>query len=132
PLSVAINKVDSLAQSPLAAEFYRLGIRDVFPISAEHGLGVDDLLDHITGTFVSSDVPPATADSAFPANEKRLEESQLEGETTETRGEDEAAGGEIERHSGAKAFGALGRSAPDNRCHRGGECARYPHRRLRP
>ena len=90
PLSVAINKVDSLAQSPLAAEFYRLGIRDVFPISAEHGLGVDDLLDHITGTFVSSDVPPATADSAFPANEKRLEESQLGGETAGTRGEDEA------------------------------------------
>src|SRR5438046_8932791 len=76
PLSVAINKVDSLAQSPLAAEFYRLGIRDVFPISAEHGLGVDDLLDHITGGFVSAKVPPATADSAFPANEKRPEESQ--------------------------------------------------------
>ena len=54
PLALAINKVDSAQQSPLAAEFHRLGIRDTFPLSAEHGLGVDDLLDHVTRNFADA------------------------------------------------------------------------------
>jgi GTP-binding protein len=48
PLSLAANKIDSVQLMPLAAEFHRLGVADVFPLSAEHGLGVDDLLDHVT------------------------------------------------------------------------------------
>jgi len=52
PLAVAVNKVDSAQHSPLAAEFHRLGIQHIFPISAEHGLGVDDLLDHVTAGFI--------------------------------------------------------------------------------
>ncbi len=51
PLSLAVNKIDSSQHSPLAAEFHRLGIADIFPLSAEHGLGVDDLLDHVTADF---------------------------------------------------------------------------------
>jgi GTP-binding protein len=50
-LSLAVNKVDAAQHSPLAAEFYRLGIADIFPLSAEHGLGVDDLLEHVTKDF---------------------------------------------------------------------------------
>jgi GTPase len=46
PFSVAANKVDSAQHTVLAADFHRLA-PDVFPLSAEHGLGVDDLLDHI-------------------------------------------------------------------------------------
>jgi len=51
PLSLAVNKVDTIRHSPLAGEFHRLGFPDVFPISAEHGLGVDDLLDRVTAGF---------------------------------------------------------------------------------
>jgi len=51
PLSLAVNKVDAAQHSPLAAEFHRLGIPDIFPLSAEHGLGVDDLLEHVTKDF---------------------------------------------------------------------------------
>jgi GTP-binding protein len=51
PLSLAVNKVDAAQHSPLAAEFYRLGIPHIFPLSAEHGLGVDDLLEHVTKDF---------------------------------------------------------------------------------
>jgi GTPase len=51
PLFLAVNKVDSEKQESLAAEFHRLGIADVFPVSAEHGRGVDDLLDALVGTF---------------------------------------------------------------------------------
>jgi len=58
PLALAVNKVDMAQHSPLAAEFHRLGIRNLFPISSEHGLGVDDLLDHITADFATTVTPP--------------------------------------------------------------------------
>jgi GTPase len=54
PLSLAVNKVDTNSLAPLAAEFYRLGIANLFPISAEHGSGIDDLLDEVTRSFPSS------------------------------------------------------------------------------
>jgi GTP-binding protein len=54
PLSLAVNKVDAAQHSPLAAEFHRLGIPNIFPLSAEHGLGVDDLLEHVTKDFAAS------------------------------------------------------------------------------
>ena len=44
PYFVAVNKVDSPLQESNAANFHRLGAA-VFPITAEHGTGVDDLLD---------------------------------------------------------------------------------------
>jgi GTP-binding protein len=47
PLFLAVNKVDTIKQQSLPDEFHRLGIRNIFPISAEHGRGVDDLLDAI-------------------------------------------------------------------------------------
>jgi GTP-binding protein len=48
---VAANKVDTLQQILLVHTFQELGLPDVFPVSAEHGLGVDDLLDSITADF---------------------------------------------------------------------------------
>ena len=47
PLFLAVNKMDSDKQDSLLGEFHSLGMRNVFPISAEHGRGVDDLLDAI-------------------------------------------------------------------------------------
>lgn len=44
PFVVAVNKVDSPSQETGAAAFHALGA-PVFPIAAEHGTGVDDLLD---------------------------------------------------------------------------------------
>ena len=44
PFVVAVNKVDAVAQEAHAAEFHSLGAK-IFPIAAEHGTGVDDLLD---------------------------------------------------------------------------------------
>jgi GTP-binding protein len=49
PLFLAVNKVDSEKQSALVDDFHRLGIREMFPVSAEHGRGVDDLLDAVIG-----------------------------------------------------------------------------------
>ena len=47
PPILAVNKVDSAQQTSLAAPFYELGA-EVFPVSAEHGFGVDTLLDALT------------------------------------------------------------------------------------
>jgi GTP-binding protein len=47
PLFLAVNKVDTAKQESLPDEFHGLGIRHMFPVSAEHGRGVDDLLDAI-------------------------------------------------------------------------------------
>jgi GTPase len=44
PFVVAVNKIDSAAQEINAAAFHELGA-PVFPITAEHGTGVDELLD---------------------------------------------------------------------------------------
>jgi GTP-binding protein len=61
PIAVAANKVDSVSRTALASAFYEWG-ESVFPVSAEHGLGVDDLLDHVTREFpesVSEEPSPA-------------------------------------------------------------------------
>jgi GTPase len=47
PLFLAVNKVDTDKQQSLTDEFHRLGIRKVFPISAENARGLDDLLDAV-------------------------------------------------------------------------------------
>jgi GTPase len=46
-LFLAVNKVDTEKQQSLTDEFHRLGIRRLFPISAENARGLDDLLDAI-------------------------------------------------------------------------------------
>ena len=47
PLFLAVNKVDSPKQEAAAQNFRTLGIREVFPIAAEHGLGTMELMDAI-------------------------------------------------------------------------------------
>ena len=47
PLFLAVNKADSEKQLHIVDEFHRLGIKQMFPISAEHGRGIDDLLDAV-------------------------------------------------------------------------------------
>jgi GTPase len=50
PPVLAVNKVDLPKQAELAAQFYELG-DEIFPLSAEHGFGVDTLLDALTEDF---------------------------------------------------------------------------------
>lgn len=47
PLLVAVNKVDTPKQDDLVNEFYALGVEPLYPISAEHGAGVDDLVSEV-------------------------------------------------------------------------------------
>ena len=87
PLFLAVNKADSDKQFGIAGEFHRLGIRRVFPVSAENGRGLDDLLDAMLETL--------------PANSK----SSTTGGTEDT---EEGAGGYVD----APSMSARRRNAP--------------------
>ncbi len=63
PLFLAVNKMDSDKQDFLLGEFHSLGMRNIFPISAEHGRGIDDLLDAILLVLpANAKAAPETAD----------------------------------------------------------------------
>jgi GTP-binding protein len=65
PFVIAVNKVDAMSQEGNAAVFHRIGV-PVFPIAAEHGTGVDDLLDHALAQIYPTD-PLVVATLAAPA-----------------------------------------------------------------
>jgi GTPase len=47
PVILAANKVDDVRQEPEAAGLWSLGLGNPWPVSAVHGRGVADLLDHV-------------------------------------------------------------------------------------
>lgn len=47
PVILAVNKIDEIEKMDLVTDFYSLGIKEVFPISTSHGIGIGDLLDRI-------------------------------------------------------------------------------------
>jgi len=47
PLFLAVNKVDNVELEAAAENFRRLGIKNLVPISAEHGNGVAELLEEV-------------------------------------------------------------------------------------
>ncbi len=51
PIVVAANKVDSTKQAWDSAEFWELGLGEIFPIAAVSGSGTGELLDEITNHF---------------------------------------------------------------------------------
>lgn len=51
PILVAANKIDDIKFMDNVYEFYNLGVDEVFPISALHGIGIGDLLDAIIKTL---------------------------------------------------------------------------------
>ncbi len=51
PLFVVVNKLDTPRLESHALEFHALGVDEVYPISAEHALGISDLVDEVIKTF---------------------------------------------------------------------------------
>jgi GTPase len=75
PVFLAINKVDSEKQAGVTEDFRRLGIRNQFGISAEHGRGIDDMLDAVL---------TALPNEPFPAENAEIAEEHSD-ETRETK-----------------------------------------------
>ncbi len=67
PIVVVVNKLDSPSamQQALVADFYALGLSDVYAVSAEHALGVMDLMERVTELL-----PPADEDEKRRLKEK--------------------------------------------------------------
>src|SRR6516164_11151192 len=77
PLFLAVNKVDSEKQALLIDDFHRLGVKEMFPVSAEHARGVDDLLDAVVAilpkaftTEVTESTEETLVEPAEPAEEQ--------------------------------------------------------------
>ena len=64
PIYVAANKADNPKRADDAVEFYALGLGDPFPMSAIHGIGVDDLLDEVVFNLPEM-AEEATSESAI-------------------------------------------------------------------
>jgi GTPase len=82
PLFLAVNKVDSDKQERLADEFHGLGIKNIFPVSAEHGRGLDDLLDAIIERLqvpVTDAAPPEDAAPQVPESGNENADDKAEG-----------------------------------------------------
>jgi GTPase len=73
PLFLAVNKADTEKQAHIVDEFHRLGIQRMFPISAEHGRGIDDLLDAVLEVL-----PPPAEDLNTEGTEETREEQRPE------------------------------------------------------
>lgn len=55
PVLIAANKVDNNDRIGLSAEFYQLGLGDVFDLSATNGSGTGELLDEVVRYFDKED-----------------------------------------------------------------------------
>jgi len=63
PLLLVANKVDSETVQPLAFELHRLGLGEPIAVSAEHGLGIDRLLEHIDALLGATELPPTALEA---------------------------------------------------------------------
>ena len=88
PVFLAVNKAEGEAMSAAAENFRQLGIREVYPVSSEHGLGIGELLDAVS--------------AAIPEREG-IAEAEPEELTEEAEGsnpESDSAGAQVHRTHG--------------------------------
>jgi len=75
PVFLAVNKIDTPEMFAAAENFRQLGFRNVCPISAEHGVGIGDLLDDVWAAL-----PPETVAEEPTENLEGFEEEFEEDE----------------------------------------------------
>ena len=69
PIFCAVNKVDGPEQNRLTSEFYETGFDRIYPVSAAHGYGIDDLMTDLAETIPAS---PEEEEEETGAKEIRL------------------------------------------------------------
>jgi GTP-binding protein len=80
PLFLAVNKVDTTGQEAAAENFRTLGIDRLFTVSAEHGMGVAELLEAALHA-----IPEAAAEVDHTAREEGQPLETPSAETSETK-----------------------------------------------
>ena len=63
PLFLAVNKIDTQSMEAAAENFRKLGIRNLIPISSEHGLNIGELLDEVFAVLPDTEAAPATSEA---------------------------------------------------------------------
>ena len=63
---VAVNKVDTHKAEPHATEFVQLGFERIFPVTAIHGLGIEDLMDAAFASLPESRVESRESSDETP------------------------------------------------------------------
>lgn len=58
PVFFAVNKIDGPKHENFVHEFYRLGIDKVYSISAQHGLGIGELMEDVSAVLLPVEPPP--------------------------------------------------------------------------
>lgn len=88
PVFLAVNKVENAGVAAEAENFRKLGLREVFPISSEHGLGIGELLDAVTEAIPTTEpqFEPTAETESIPKED--AEEAELAAPArTRTHGE---------------------------------------------
>lgn len=80
PVFLAVNKAEGEAMELAAQEYRRLGIHELFPISAEHGRGISELLDAISAAVPAGDEAAAAEEAVAPAGEELPAKQRTHGE----------------------------------------------------
>jgi GTP-binding protein len=62
PVFFVANKIDSPARESGVYEFFALGVDEILPVSAEHGLGVGEILDRVVKAFPAESESETEAD----------------------------------------------------------------------
>ena len=78
PLFLAVNKIDTEALDAGAENFRRLGIKNLVPISAEHGHNIGDLLDEVFAVLTFPETAEETIEE--PAEEEKDTPHRTHGE----------------------------------------------------
>ncbi|HLU67888.1 MAG TPA: ribosome biogenesis GTPase Der [Kofleriaceae bacterium] len=91
PVFVAANKVDHPKRDVLAAQAYELGLGEVYPVSAMHGRGLDELFDAVAACLPEP-APAAQAADAAAGEERGGQEGEGEGAKGEGAEEEPDAG----------------------------------------
>ncbi len=76
PLFLAVNKVDNVELEAAAQNFRRLGIKNLLPVSAEHGNGVAELLEAVFEVVPDTAAPVVSDPMLEISNNRREIESE--------------------------------------------------------
>ncbi len=70
PITLVVNKIDAKVRENLVPEFYSLGLGDPMAVSAEHRLGLQELLDLVTEPFPKAE--PESDEEPEEGSQRRI------------------------------------------------------------